>query len=286
MDNPQRRLLLSIKYKTIKSVYSSIVSMGFIYLITDNTNGKQYVGQTVDTIQHRFQRGHIRSAKRLQRARDEKDTKYICYNEYFYGSMLSHGIENFSVQMIVEVNDDELDDMEIYFIKEYNTLRPNGYNLTSGGGHFRHHESTKKIMSDKAVAAAPALIDKYRKEETKGLPMYIVSHNKGKSKGFAVCGHPLCDYNSFTLVEYDSMETCKIEAIKFLDELVKNGVKYVPVMKSDPTLPIGMSPFRKGYIVKRKINGVLYKQTFEGKGRTLEQRRQDAQDYYDTLPIN
>jgi hypothetical protein len=45
---------------------------------------------------------------------------------------------------------DELNSKEIEFIKKYNTLSPNGYNLTEGGSGGRHSNETKKLLSEKS----------------------------------------------------------------------------------------------------------------------------------------
>jgi group I intron endonuclease len=101
--------------------------IGYIYIITNNINGKQYVGQTIQTIQQRFS-GHKASVK------NHLD------NMYLHKAMNKYGIENFDVREItsVELNtleelSEELNFLEKYYIAEYNTLAPNGYNLTKGG---------------------------------------------------------------------------------------------------------------------------------------------------------
>jgi len=47
-----------------------------------------------------------------------------------------------------DVSDDELNNMEIKYIETYNTLHPNGYNLTKGGAGGRHSDETKQKLSD------------------------------------------------------------------------------------------------------------------------------------------
>lgn len=98
---------------------------GFIYLITNNVNGKQYIGQTTQTIAKRF-RSHKNRSKNPQ--------------QYIHNAMHSYGVENFSIKQVEKVceNTNEelskiLDELEMYYIKIYNTLSPNGYNNTIGG---------------------------------------------------------------------------------------------------------------------------------------------------------
>jgi len=47
--------------------------------------------------------------------------------------MNEHGVDNFTFEVIEEVDNDRLPEREQYWIKYYNTYVPNGYNLTIGG---------------------------------------------------------------------------------------------------------------------------------------------------------
>ena len=69
------------------------------------------------------------------------------YQSNFYKSIKKHGLQNF-VCYILEVCDQSiLSDREKYWIKEKNSMTPNGYNLTSGGegGYIRSDETKEKI---------------------------------------------------------------------------------------------------------------------------------------------
>lgn len=100
---------------------------GYLYLITCKVNQKQYIGQTSTTVQKRFYE-HLQKAS-------------IDIN-YFHNAILKYGKDNFSISIIDSVsssNPDELQEIlnkgEIYYIAKYNTIAPNGYNLTQGGGN-------------------------------------------------------------------------------------------------------------------------------------------------------
>lgn len=100
---------------------------GYIYLITNNVNGKQYVGQTIRTIEERY-KAHLRKSK------NNKD------NLYLYTAMNKYGANNFMVKEIEKIIcstkkelSQLLNEKEIYYIKAYNTRKPNGYNMTDGG---------------------------------------------------------------------------------------------------------------------------------------------------------
>ena len=104
-----------------------------IYLLTDTTNGKQYVGQTSRTL-----------SERLREHRNEKS----CYIDR---AIRKHGWENFTVKIIEECSTtDELNEREQYWIAQYGTIKPNGYNITAGGGGLSGYtvtQETKKKIS-------------------------------------------------------------------------------------------------------------------------------------------
>ena len=100
---------------------------GYSYCITNTVNGKQYIGQTIRTIEQRF-KDHINKSK------CNKD------NQYLYTAMNKYGIENFYVSQLEFISCKtkqeligELNKKEIYYISTFNTKKPNGYNMTDGG---------------------------------------------------------------------------------------------------------------------------------------------------------
>lgn len=110
--------------------------MKCVYVRTNLINGKQYVGQTTDF--------------------ENREETWRYSNDYA-GSLINrarekYGYDNWSVKVLVECDtQDELNKWESYFIKELNTFKPNGYNLTYGGdgcSGFKHSEETKKKISD------------------------------------------------------------------------------------------------------------------------------------------
>ena len=105
-----------------------------IYLYTNKINGMQYVGQTIQGFRVRHS----------QHLRDN--------GTYFDRALSKYGEENFEWEIIYETSDaDELNEKEIEFIKKYNTVRPNGYNITLGGNSFhgyKHSYKTKKKISN------------------------------------------------------------------------------------------------------------------------------------------
>lgn len=111
---------------------------GYIYIITNLINGKQYVGQTVRTIDKRFE-GHIKDAKQNKKT-------------YIINAIKKYGKENFKIEQIdIAYNQIELNLIEGVYISWFKTLAPNGYNLTDIiNGKGKLHESTKEKLRIKA----------------------------------------------------------------------------------------------------------------------------------------
>lgn len=91
--------------------------MGYIYKITNTVNDKLYIGQTIYTLKDRFRR-HFYDAQK-------SDAK-------IYRAMKKHGFENFFISLIEEVDDELLDEREIYWIAHFDSYK-HGYNSTIGG---------------------------------------------------------------------------------------------------------------------------------------------------------
>lgn len=106
--------------------------MSFIYCITNDINGKQYVGKTDFTIEKRFKE-HCSDSKR---GRCEKRPLYDAMNKY--------GIEHFHIEQLEECSYDESEDREIYWIDKLDTFH-NGYNATLGGD-AKHYLDYDKIL--------------------------------------------------------------------------------------------------------------------------------------------
>lgn len=88
-----------------------------IYLITNKINNMQYIGQSID-IEERFYRHSL--------AHD---------NCYFHNAVKKYGWNNFKTEILEKCLPDKkiLNELEKKYIKQYNTLMPNGYNMTIGG---------------------------------------------------------------------------------------------------------------------------------------------------------
>jgi GIY-YIG catalytic domain len=110
---------------------------GIIYRITHKESGKVYIGQSIHTVEKRW-KAHLADAK--------KGTSM-----YFYNALRKYGQQAFDVEEIdAAFSREELNDMEGYWIRFYNSMNPDkGYNLREGG-HMGYNYSleTRKRMGD------------------------------------------------------------------------------------------------------------------------------------------
>ena len=102
---------------------------GYIYVITNDVNGKQYVGKTTDILEERF-KDHCKPY-----------TLAHCQGRPLYMAMNKYGVEHFSIQQIGEYPEEELGKWEQFWIDKLDTYK-NGYNATVGG------EGTQKYNYD------------------------------------------------------------------------------------------------------------------------------------------
>lgn len=93
---------------------------GFIYKITNNVNGKVYIGQTIQTIKERF----------YQHCATKCSDSVL--NMAIHKAIKKYGKSNFTIEVIEEVDKDSLNDREKFWIEYYNSYN-NGYNSTRGG---------------------------------------------------------------------------------------------------------------------------------------------------------
>lgn len=102
-----------------------------IYKITNKINGKVYIGQTIRSLEKRWEcHQHQDNCTHIHRA------------------IKKYGPENFTIEQIdVACTRDELDRKEQFWIEHYNSMMPNGYNLQTGGRHCEFSDETKRKIS-------------------------------------------------------------------------------------------------------------------------------------------
>jgi group I intron endonuclease len=130
--------------------------MGFIYKIENKIDGKIYIGQTIRDIETRFKE-HLKKGSNCR---------------YLNRALEKYGKKNFKCEIICVSKDCDLDDEEIKYIKEYDSLVPNGYNLREGGNNSKHSDETKKKISETLknrtdIVYSRHQLGKHHSEETK-----------------------------------------------------------------------------------------------------------------------
>ena len=106
--------------------------MGYIYKITNKIDKKIYVGQTIGDLETRW-KGHLKKGSHCR---------------YLSSAIKKYGVHNFEFKLVCITFDNLLDNMEIKYIEQYNSLVPNGYNLRLGGNSGRHNAETKQKISE------------------------------------------------------------------------------------------------------------------------------------------
>lgn len=145
--------------------------MGYIYLITNTINNKRYIGQTIcNDVNSRWNQ-HKR-----------KDSKTI--GKYLLSAYEKYGIDKFKFQIICVCFNEDCNKYEEEYIKKYNTLAPNGYNLTTGGNRAnpyakKNPKERKRLSDETKKRISEALLKRYA--ENPELKKKI-QNNKGNRK--------------------------------------------------------------------------------------------------------
>lgn len=100
----------------------------YIYKYTNKINNKQYIGQT-NNIERR-KKQHLQDSFHCHKGHE------ISHNLPFHSAVRKYGIDNFDFEIleIIDTEDwQEVNNLESEYIKKYNSLVPNGYNLQAQG---------------------------------------------------------------------------------------------------------------------------------------------------------
>jgi group I intron endonuclease len=111
--------------------------MHYLYRITNQLNGKVYIGQTVDA-------GKRWVAHKSFARNDDKPRQYI------HHAIAKYGSSNFVFEVIATCRTQEdTDAIEDQLIQQYDSRnKEKGYNLKTGGSHGIHSEETKQKQSE------------------------------------------------------------------------------------------------------------------------------------------
>lgn len=190
---------------------------GYVYLITNLINGKQYVGQTVETIEIRF--GNHCSSK----------------NPVISRAIRKYGKKNFKVEEIdVAYNQEELNLIEGVYMAWFNTLTPNGYNIKKIiDGKGRHSKESIEKMR-KSINTPERLELSYKihrgktvkKSRFEYVGVYRAKKKYGSCIGFNGKTIYLGNYNN----KIDAAKAYDIAAIKYFGN---NAILNFPELRKD-----------------------------------------------------
>ena len=214
--------------------------MGYIYTITNKTDNKTYVGQTVRELDTRW-KDHLKKGSNCR---------------YLKSAINKYGVENFVFKLVCITFDNMLDDMEIQYIQKYNCLVPNGYNLRLGGNSGRHNAETKQKIAetlklryknglapprnqlgkphDETTKKKISESNKGRKISQESINKRIISCRKNKIIQFDIHGNRLRSFDSckeaaeYIGISLNSINLCCIGKAKTAKGFVW---KYEPIVK-------------------------------------------------------
>lgn len=126
-----------------------------IYKIVNTITGKIYIGLSKD-IYSRWER-HKAELRRGSH-----------YNGHLQNAFNKYGLDSFEFDIVEFCTHEELPEKEKFYILEYNTLSPNGYNLTEGGDcPVRLPESIEKQSENQRITNAKPEVKEKRSRSGK-----------------------------------------------------------------------------------------------------------------------
>lgn len=214
---------------------------GEIYSITCNVNGKRYIGQAVQFINGKRPHGAEGRWKKHTQEAKSKHSRCRALNS----AILKYGEHNFTIRVLKICEKSQLNYYEVKYIRQYNTICPNGYNIRHGGSRSKLHESTIQKIREAKSKENNHMYGKHHTDEAKtkisqgnkgkvrttemreamsnikgrkpsyvDLPMYIYYVKRGKFEGYVIKHHPRLPLTkkSFTSTKFSLEE--KLEQAK------------------------------------------------------------------------
>lgn len=114
--------------------------LGKIYKITNKINGKVYIGQTTKSLKERFQKHCWNTGK----------TDLYHFNMAIKKAIKKYGKNNFTIELIEEVNKEYLDEREVFWISYYDSYNK-GYNCTMGGQNGATRKTKLNLLQEEEI---------------------------------------------------------------------------------------------------------------------------------------
>lgn len=106
--------------------------MGYIYKITNISTKKSYVGQTTKEDVNDRWKEHLKKGSNCSKLIE---------------SIKECGKDQFTFTIICICFEEDLNRFEKEYIKKFDTIFPNGYNIREGGNNGKHSKETRKKIS-------------------------------------------------------------------------------------------------------------------------------------------
>lgn len=185
--------------------------MGYIYLIINNINKKKYIGQTI------------------QLDINKRWNKHKLVNKSYIGTCLynaykKYGIENFTFKIICICFDEDTNKFEEEYVKKYNTLYPNGYNMIEGGKNRKFTHIVKQLISEKISGINSPNYGKHLSEETKKKLSEALKGNKNPNFGKKPSENTINKLRQSAYKRYENKDVACAEETK--EKISKSLIEY------------------------------------------------------------
>lgn len=193
------------------------MEIGEIYCLTSPSN-KKYIGQCVKNLSSGKKWGYINRWK--QHIRDSINGKDYC--RLLNNAIRKYKPENFTIELIKECEIKDLDYYENFYIEQFNTMTPYGYNLITGKTMSRQSEETKELKRQSMIGKNLGKVyDKRPRKrlEDLNLPKYVRYYTDSSGKeGYRISHHPILKEKLFVSKNL-SMEDKLQLALNYLNSI-------------------------------------------------------------------
>ena len=287
---------------------------GVIYMITNVTNGKKYVGQALSYTYHKGKpkkhgfEGRFKFHKKEASKGSETCTK-------LYAAMRKHGTDKFICELLEVCEISKVYERETFYIEKCKTIK-DGYNIVLSYNHLKDHENNngkekrltklekmklngiernkkdptyiKKLTEASIEAANKKYLDG---EKESGLPVNISK----RKNGYDICILRNGVHKSTTLVDAKLSDEEKLDkAIKIRDDLLKkmenNEEPDWHIKKLDHNenpLPQNIHVHKArgnlGYQVCIRKNNKSYEKSFTDSDKTMDEKLELAKKALDEM---